>query len=347
MSGWKPFFGRLREESMSTAIAHVEVESQPDGALLVRWEFEGEPVAVDVATGSTADHVDHRHETTLPLGQTALRLSPEASGRPFVSVAPHGGGPAVVAADRRVPFEGVTNFRDLGGYRTTSGARTRWGLVFRADALHGLSAADLALYDRLGLRAVYDLRGEVERDERPNPVPSRQLTIIGRAADADPPASMPSATTQAEGEQILHDLYVGLIDHAAVQIGELFTALSGDDGLPAVFHCHAGKDRTGIVAALLLDALGVHRDTVLDDYELTARYRLRTEQDSSYERLVEAGLSPEAAAGVLTTPRWAMQHALEDLDRRYGGVNQYLQGPAGMHADNLRKLRLRLLTALP
>jgi protein-tyrosine phosphatase len=266
-------------------------------------------------------------------------------GRQFVSVAPHGDGPAVVVADRRVPFQGVTNFRDLGGYRTRSGARIRWGQVFRADALHGFSPADLALYGRLGLRAVYDLRGELERNERPNPVPSKQLTIIGRPANTDPPEAGSSAVTMADGEGILHELYVGLIEHAAVQIGELYTALSQDDGLPAVFHCHAGKDRTGIVAALLLDALGVELDTVLDDYELTARYRLRTHQESSYQRLVESGMSPEAAAGVLTTPRWAMQHALEDLHHRYGSVADYLQGPAGMHPNNLRVLRRRLLAS--
>jgi protein-tyrosine phosphatase len=143
----------------------------------------------------------------------------------------------------------------------------------------------------------------------------------------------------ADGENVLRDLYVGLVDHAATRIGELFTGLGDDDGLPAVFHCHAGKDRTGVVAALLLEALGVERETVLDDYELTARYRLRTHQAGTHQRLLDLGMSPEAAAGVLTTPRWAMQEALHHLDDRHGGVERYLTGPAGMTPATLARLR--------
>ena len=165
--------------------------------------------------------------------------------------------------------------------------------------------------------------------ERPNPVRSRPLTIAVPPAEEGPLSATSPRVTISDGERVLFDLYVGLIEHAAVQIGELFTGLVEDDGVPAVFHCHAGKDRTGIVAALLLEALGVRRDIVLDDYELTARYRLRNHQESSYERLIELGLSPEAAAGVLTAPRWAMQQALEDLDHRYGSVEPYLTGRRG------------------
>jgi protein-tyrosine phosphatase len=221
----------------------------------------------------------------------------------------------------------------------------RWGLVFRADALHGLSAGDLALYGQLGLTTVYDLRRDLEREELPNPVPSRQLTIISEPAGGQSVAIATAAErlTAADGERVLLDLYLGLIDNAATQIGELFTGLAAPDGLPAVFHCHAGKDRTGIAAALLLEALGVEREAVLDDYELTARYRRREHQDMSFQRLVEAGMAPEAAAGVLSAPRWAMEQALADVDGRHGGVEAYLTGPAGLDAADLHTVRRRLV----
>jgi protein-tyrosine phosphatase len=334
--------GALGSRFVRTIVAYVDIDTQTDGSQLVRWQLEGEPVAVDIATGPTPDHLDHQHHSTVNAGRTALQL-PGGPVRRYVSVAPHDGGPAVVAADRRIPFEGISNFRDLGGYRTTSGRAVRWGLVFRADALHGLSTNDLALYEGLGLRAVYDLRGEIERTERPNPVPSRPLTVIGRPTDAGTPAAPPSIATTEEGERFLYDLYIGLIEHAAIQIGELYQALAQDDGLPAVFHCHAGKDRTGLVAAVLLEALGVQREAVLDDYELTARYRVRAQQEPTFQRLIEYGMSPEAAAGVLTTPRWAMQDALAEVDRKYGGVEAYLTGPAGMQSRDLLTLRECLL----
>jgi protein-tyrosine phosphatase len=110
-----------------------------------------------------------------------------------------------------------------------------------------------------------------------------------------------------------------------------------------VFHCHAGKDRTGVVAALLLEALGVDREHVLDDYVLTATYRLREHQDRSFERLLESGMVAEAAAGVLGAPRWAMEEALQQLDDQFGGIEAYLLGPAGLDTDTLGRLRAQLV----
>ncbi len=329
---------------MGTAVVHVEIDhAGSDDALTVRWEFEGEPSAVDIAVGTSPDHVDHERQATVAAGVTSFQVPRQAGGRQFVSVASHQGGPAVVAAERRIPFEGVTNFRDLGGYRTRSGRRVRWGRVFRSDALHGMTEGDLASYRALGLRAVYDLRGEVEVAEQPNPMPSRSLPILTRPA-GDGTSIAFDGSTRDDGERVLADIYIGSLDHSAVRIGELFSALAGPDGLPAVFHCHAGKDRTGLVAALLLEALGVEREPILDDYELTARYRLRAQQDQTFERLINLGLAPEAAAGVLTTPRWAMATALEYLDREYQTIERYLTGPAEMTLPDLQRLNEELVT---
>jgi protein-tyrosine phosphatase len=328
---------------VDTVVTHVLVDPVGPDTLVVGWELEGEPVAVDVAIGTSADQLDHNFEVTVPAGNTSLRVMRRPGGRQFVSVVPHRGGSAVVAAERRIPFEGVTNFRDLGGYRTLSGRRVRWGQVFRSDALHGMSEADLGVYNELGLRAVYDLRREVERAERPNPVLSRNLPILSRPAGDQTPVSL-EATTSEEGERVLFGIYIGHIDHAAPRFGELFSAMANDDGLPAVFHCHAGKDRTGLAAALLLGALGVERDTILDDYELTGRYWQQAQRDQTFERLMNAGLPPEAAAGVLSAPRWVLRSALEYLDREHGGTERYLSGPGGMSQADLRRLSDQLLT---
>jgi hypothetical protein len=196
----------------------------------VRWQLEGKPVAVDIAIGTSADHLDHQHHTTIPPGETSSRVRRIADGRMFVSVACHHGGPAVVAAERRIPFEAVTNFRDLGGYRTRSGRRTRWGRVFRSDALHGMTEGDVAMYDNLGLTAVFDLRGDVEVAEQPDPMPSRHLPMLSRPAGANI-ASAFNGSTGEDGERLLAGLYIGQIDHSATTIGELFSALAEPDGL--------------------------------------------------------------------------------------------------------------------
>ena len=328
---------------MDTFVADVFVDpAGPDG-LVIGWELEGEPAAVDVAIGTSVDHLDHQYEVTVPAGETSLRMMRRPGGRQFVSVAPNGGGSAVVAAERRIPFESVTNFRDLGGYRTRSGRRVRWGQLFRSDALHGMSDGDRAAYNQLGLRAVYDLRREVECAERPDPVPSRNLPILSRPAGDETPVTL-GATTGEDGERVLLDIYIGHIDHAAARFGELLSALAEDDGLPAVFHCHAGKDRTGLAAALLLEALGVEREAILDDYELTGRYWQRAQRDETFERLMNAGLPPEAAAGVLSAPRWVLASALGYLDREHQGIESYLTGVAAMRPADLRRLSDLLLT---
>ena len=141
---------------------------------------------------------------------------------------------------------------------------------------------------------------------------------------------------------MLRRVYVGLVETAAPAIGALLTRLAAPASTPAVFHCHAGKDRTGIVAAVLLLALGVDRELVLDDYELTRRYRSPSARDLTVTRLVGWGATPEAAAAVVDPQRGAMAAALDAVQGPGGSVDAWLSGPAGMAAEAVASLRTHL-----
>jgi protein-tyrosine phosphatase len=217
-------------------------------------------------------------------------------------------------------------------------------MVFRSDGLQALTDDDVDRYAQLGIRVVYDLRRDDERVKLPNRVESIGLCIMTPIVDAGvEPLDRTGIVDQRDGERMLRTMYGHILEHSGRVIGTMLGGLATNTGVPAVFHCHAGKDRTGVVAALLLEALGVDREIVLDDYELTSRYRLRELQQTSFERLVESGMVPEAAAGIIGAPRWAMSETLQQLDDQFGGIETYLLSHAGLDAETLARLRDQLV----
>jgi protein-tyrosine phosphatase len=336
---------------MDVTVASVEVDTLPGEGLLVRWTLvgghetapgEAPHTAVDIGVGPTPDHIDHVHVWRSAPTDREAHLRGLGPGRHYVSVSPAAGGSAVVAAERRVPFEGVRNFRDLGGYVSRLGGRTRWGQVFRADALEQLTITDLAAYEQLGLRVVFDLRGDRERIEAPDPFASRHLPL-SQPHDERPDVS--AIQTAAEGERRLHDQYLEIVDTMAPSLGDLLAGLTDPGGLPAVFHCAGGKDRTGIAAALLLGVLGVDRETVLDDYELTGRWRTPEHEPELVAQLLDLGFGRAAIESLLGSPRPVMAATLDHLDQEHGGIERYLLGPAGLAGEVIDELRQRLLVA--
>jgi protein-tyrosine phosphatase len=244
--------------------------------------------------------------------------------------------------NRLIAFEGTENFRDLGGHPTRFGVPVRWGTLYRSDGLQALTDTDVERYHTLGVRVVYDLRRDSERVSRPNRVPSEAHCMMTPVdARGEVAADRLAAVDRDGGEAMLRAMYAQMVAYSLPVIAGVLTGMADAGRLPAVFHCHAGKDRTGLIAALVLETLGVERETVLDDYEVTRI--LHRDNPHSFAMLVESGMAPEAAAGALGAPRWAMDETLADIDREHGGVEAYLRGPVGLDVDTVDRLRTALL----
>lgn len=255
--------------------------------------------------------------------------------------------------ERLVPLEGALNFRDLGGYVGLDGRTVRWGLVFRSDALHQLTDDDLDRLRVLELRAIYDLRKSHERDRQPTVIPDDHGHRAVHLVVGDDPSeevNQPDALEQLLTGQLVEaddgymiDLYQRMIDEGAETFGRLLTHLTEDDGLPALFHCAAGKDRTGIAAALLLSVLGVGEDVILDDYELSNIYRANKRIEALRPQLEAAGVDVEKVRPFLSARRPVLEATLRHVNDRYGGVEPYLVGTAGVAPETLVRLRDLLL----
>lgn len=245
---------------------------------------------------------------------------------------------------RRVHFEGPANFRDLGGYRSSFGGMVRWRSVYRSDGLHHLTPADIDAFHALGIASVFDLRSDGERTEHPDPVQARlhamELTSGGVVSGWD---GWLSASSPEEGVALLRSHYLGYLTGGAPTVGRLLTALADDDHRPAVIHCMAGKDRTGVAVALLLSALGVARADVVDDYALSATYRTIEVEAPFVAFLEEQGLGDVAIRTLLSSPAALIESALDHIDEEHGDVEAYLHGPAGVAPGTLDSLRATLL----
>lgn len=251
-----------------------------------------------------------------------------------------------------MPLEGALNFRDLGGYAGLDGRTVRWGLVYRSDALHALTERDLETLQSLGLRSVYDLRWSHERERQPTAIPASHghrsihlmvgddpdLTNSKELLEQILDGSLPEAD-----DGFMADMYAQMLLDGAATFGKLLTHLTEDDGLPALFHCTAGKDRTGISAMLLLSVLGIDQETILDDYELSTKYRSNKRIEELRPMIEKAGVDVEKVRPFFSARRPVMEATLRHLHDDHGGVEPYLLGPAGMAPETLDRLRDLLL----
>ncbi len=243
--------------------------------------------------------------------------------------------------DRRVALASAFNFRDLGGYPAADGRTVRWRTLYRADGLHRLEDHELDVVGRMGVRAVLDLRtaGEVAKGR----VHADHLGIVHHHLpvlnETWAPLELPE---DADAGEVLGSLYVQMLDVGAPALSGAVQLLAETDSLPAVFHCAAGKDRTGVLAALVLGTLGVPDDVIVADYALTAesmeQLRERLKVDAP-DQLTAMNDQPSA---YLQAPADAMVRFLAHVNEEFGSTDGYLR-TIGVGPDLVGELRGRLL----
>jgi len=222
----------------------------------------------------------------------------------------------VPVATRVLPLEGGRNFRDLGGYSAEDGRSVRWGLLFRSGAMTQLTPSDYEYLAPLGIRVICDFRTTGEREDEPTiwqaePAP-RFMNWDGVIPYDELPLNA-ALRSQNATQEMIHEAMAGL--YRAIpyvysdRYRDLFLVL-GSGEAPLAFHCSAGKDRAGIAAALLLTALGVPRETVIDDYALsdTVVDWTSTSSDSGSREQVMCGASGngQCAGGTPAPCRFAL-----------------------------------------
>jgi protein-tyrosine phosphatase len=242
---------------------------------------------------------------------------------------------------RRLAWEGCLNARDLGGYATTDGRQTRWGAVVRSDSLAALTPAGRADLAGYGVRAIVDLRLQSEIEEHPNPFaePGDHGIAYTNVSMIDPAAGFPPDTyTLAEN-------YLWMLDRFGGFVAEVLASIAQAPPGGVLIHCAAGKDRTGLVSALLLGLAGVPAETIAADYALTAEY-LRPRDEEWLENGPGERAEREALVARFAPTAEVMREVLAKLTERHGGVEQYLLA-VGVTRPDLDRLRARLVTAGP
>lgn len=230
-----------------------------------------------------------------------------------------------------LPIEGTFNFRDLGGLRAGD-RRTRAGVLFRSDSLARLEAAGQTQLRDLGVTRVIDLRDDVERQVMPDALPTG-IELIAHPI-------FPSASAHVERSLDIYSLTELIYGEHADTLASGITMLA--EGGPTVFHCTAGKDRTGAIAALTLLALGVDRDDVLTNYEESEANLSGAWFDDHIAVLRGHGVAvtPVIEQLVGASPAAALDRALATVVEARGGVLEYLRA-AGVTEHTLERLNER------
>ena len=231
-------------------------------------------------------------------------------------------------SERHLPMEGGYNFRDIGGFPAHGGQSVAWGKLFRGDDLHALTPGDLEYLASIPLTRVLDFRAEREMARVPDKLPPSVREYV-------PMSILPGSITPEhihvspeEGEKVMMESYRLFVKDPAItaRFREFFRHAQNAEGGPLLYHCAAGKDRTGFATAMVLYALGVDDELIMQDYLSSSHYL--------------AGKYP-SAKGIFSVQEKFLRSALEQIQESYGSIGKYLRVALDVDVERMRSLYLR------
>lgn len=245
---------------------------------------------------------------------------------------------------RKVVLQGAINFRDLGGYTTKEGKTVRWGTIYRAAELSKLTESDLNDLEKRHIKTVVDFRGPSEIATAKDKLPKDAIyyNYDAGSRSLNQRSWFAELKTPGKADSLMVSFY-GVIDSLKFRYQPFFkNLLELKEGDALVFHCTAGKDRTGIASALFLLALGVDEETVLKDYEASNFYR-KDENVRQFEKMKSMGIDFDSFQKIMGVNKTYLKKTLEVIRSKYGNINAYLFKELGLDEDKVRLLKNKFL----
>jgi protein-tyrosine phosphatase len=259
------------------------------------------------------------------------------------------------AAHRLLNFEGIPNFRDLGGYPTEDGRQVKWGVLYRAGTFAESSRADLQGLEKLHLQTLIDFRSAPEKEAEPNQLPDPTgFTVVEIPTLDDGNEAMVAEITDRiesgnfEGfdpNELMLDANRQFASTFTPQFREFMQSVLSADGAPIVWHCSAGKDRTGFASAVLLRILGVPQDVVMQDYMASKQNALEARKSQiMLLRLFKGDEIADKLSVMLGVEEAWLAAAFEQIDATWGSFDNYVHKALQLSDADIAQLKATLLT---
>jgi len=345
-------------------IREVTVTQAADGAHDLAWTARKPGKAYVYASTDSRDPSRSGRLVAQTTSSSAHIPNLDSGRRWYFEVAPLRSAKArgPIAATRQVSLDGPHNTRDLGGYPTRDGRTVRWGLAYRSDDLSESTDADKARLASLGMTTSVDFRMPVEITKAgPNRLPEgvdpvlaplqlldgngNDLDVALGRAMASGPAALEELLGDGKAVEIFTDIYRTLASSEAAQAGfrEVLLRLTDENQTPLVYNCTSGKDRTGMMSAVILTLLRVPHQTVVDDFMLSNTY-LAASHQKTYTSLASKGFDSDLFRPLLEQRPEYLEAFFEAVNAEYGSFDHYLRKALALDQKTITHLRHTLTT---